>query len=63
MTPVDSAGVAINVSPIELVAMVWNVRPAPTTMISPSSLEMTIMLSAATGEALNPRPRCGTRVR
>lgn len=63
ITPSDKAGVAIKSSPIELVAMCSNSRPAATTIISPSSLETMILPSAATGEALNPLPRWGTRVR
>ena len=39
MTPCDSAGVAINNSPMEFVAICLKVGPAWTTEISPSSLD------------------------
>ena len=39
ITPSDSAGVAINSSPIEFVAMCANLGPAAMTSISPSSFE------------------------
>ena len=39
MTPSESAGVAISISPIEFVAMCLNEAPASTTSISPSSFD------------------------
>jgi hypothetical protein len=49
-TPPDSAGVAMTSSPIGLVPIFLNSRPAATTMMSPSSLVREMRPSAATGD-------------
>src|SRR5262245_29295013 len=51
MTPCESAGVAMIGSPIVFVATCLNSDPAASTIMSPSSLEMYSLPSAAIGDA------------